>query len=150
MKARQFPTEVVLSISTGRLLCEFDAMHECVEFLAGGSVFTHQFASKAFAEHLKVSVIGQQPRVNAPEVQTAVTELIALLKIQKDNVNRITSAPVSKNAVNTLIRDWLTKSIYPLMGEQLELVTVGVSGDLARESFTEPLKGKKVIFVKTD
>ena len=39
---RKFPTEVVLSVTDGRLLCTFDRVHEFLEFMAGESVWTHQ------------------------------------------------------------------------------------------------------------
>jgi hypothetical protein len=39
---RTISPEVALSITTGVLLCDFSALHEAIEFIAGGPVWTHQ------------------------------------------------------------------------------------------------------------
>lgn len=41
-ETREFPTAVVLSIVTGRLVCEFDKVHEAIEWMAGEPTWTHQ------------------------------------------------------------------------------------------------------------
>src|SRR5678815_2605033 len=88
MTAKSYPTEVLLSISTGRLLCDFSDMHECIEFLTGEPVFTHQLAFKPFVEHLKVSVLGQHPILDSPEVAvTALGKLILMLDTEAGKAN---------------------------------------------------------------
>lgn len=42
---REFRTDVLLSIISGTFLCKFSDMHECMEYLAGGPVWTHQLPS---------------------------------------------------------------------------------------------------------
>jgi hypothetical protein len=37
-----FSNAVLLSVVQERLVCQFGELHECIEFLAGGPVFTHQ------------------------------------------------------------------------------------------------------------
>lgn len=39
---KTFRTDVVLSVVAGKVVAPFDAVHECIEHLAGGPVWTHQ------------------------------------------------------------------------------------------------------------
>lgn len=59
--SKTYPTEVLLSITTGRLLCNFSDMHECCEFLVSQPIWTHEFASKGRVEQLKAAVLAQYP-----------------------------------------------------------------------------------------
>jgi hypothetical protein len=61
---KTYPTEVLLSITTGILLCGFDEMHECCEFLVGYPTWTHQFAHRPFVEQLKAAVLRQHPQLS--------------------------------------------------------------------------------------
>jgi hypothetical protein len=45
-ETREFPTEVLVSLTSGVLLCEFGQMHECAEFLMGHPIWTHHFAKR--------------------------------------------------------------------------------------------------------
>jgi hypothetical protein len=60
-KSREFPTDVLLSITTGRMLCKFDDMHEACEFIAGYPIWTHEFADKALVQWLRDAVLAQHP-----------------------------------------------------------------------------------------
>lgn len=40
--SRKFALGVVLSATTGKLLCPFDELHEFLDYLTGQSLFTHQ------------------------------------------------------------------------------------------------------------
>jgi hypothetical protein len=42
MVTRTFPTEKVLSVLTGRLLCDIDGVYEVLGWMAGEALFTHQ------------------------------------------------------------------------------------------------------------
>ena len=63
MSTKSYPTKVVLTLTTGRLLCNFSDMHEMCEWLDGGPIFTHQFASKSFVNNLRMKVFSQHPRL---------------------------------------------------------------------------------------
>jgi len=130
-----YPTEVLLSITSGILLSDFSAMHECVEFLAGEPVFTHQLAYKAFTEELKKAVLFQCPTLDSPEISvTAIGKLVLMLE----------RAP--KNDVGNLIKGWLEKYVYPVAGREMNLEPMPNMRH-AEESFTKPLDGKQVIVV---
>ena len=61
---KKFPTEVVLSITTGVLMCDFGQMQECCEFLMGMPIWTHQFAYGPLIEKLKSRVLKQHPQLS--------------------------------------------------------------------------------------
>ena len=69
---RTFKTEVLLSITTGRLLCDFSDVQEAVEFICGESVWTHQFAHRPFVNEVRRALLAQVPQldVNADSVTT--------------------------------------------------------------------------------
>ncbi len=114
MRTREFPTEVVLSISTRRLLCEFAQMHACVEFLMGVPIDSSLFGSGTFAEHIRDIVIKQKPALNNPKVQFCLGRLIqALTKTRSQKVAR------------EHLRAELLKNIYPITGKHQKLVSVG-------------------------
>lgn len=46
---KRYSVEVLISIISGRLVCDFGDMHECLERLAGGSLWTHQLPRIATA-----------------------------------------------------------------------------------------------------
>lgn len=117
-KTRVFPTAVVLSLSSGRMLCAFSEMHEFAEFLAGSPVFTHQFAHRPFMNELKASIFRQHPALREFDAE-AVT---------KDNWMVVLSGAVARFGA--------TLTLHP-MGEPEHF----------EAAFTEPLKGKKVILV---
>lgn len=56
MSAKGFRTDVILSVVHGRMLApDFGMVHECIEYMAGGPVWTHQIPSwfKANKEKLR-------------------------------------------------------------------------------------------------
>jgi hypothetical protein len=61
MEAREFPTSVIASISSGVLLCEFDKMHEAAEYLMGHPIWTHHFASKDLWRSMQHKILEQCP-----------------------------------------------------------------------------------------
>lgn len=86
IETREFPTEVVASLSTGVLLCDFSAMHECAEFLMGHPIWTHHFANKDLWQSMRQAILSQCPGmpidadgINKDNYQTYVAELIARL-----------------------------------------------------------------------
>lgn len=119
-KSRMFPLGVLLSISSGRLLCSFSDMHECVEFLVGEPVFTHQFAFKPFADEIAASILEQHPALRAFDA-SAVT---------RENW-RSCLADAERKFGKTL-------AVHPQRAKHIGA------------SFTEPLRGKKVLVVDVD
>lgn len=115
---RSFATEVVLSLTTGRLLCPFSDLHEFVEFVAGEPVFTHQLAHRAFVQELKDGVFRQYPQLKAID-ESGVT---------KDNWQEF--------------RDKYVEALGPT----LDISPLAIVRE-AERSFTEPLEGKNVIVV---
>lgn len=60
-ETREFPIEVLVSITSGILLCDFPAMHECAEFLMGHPIWTHHFASKELWQDMRKTALAQCP-----------------------------------------------------------------------------------------
>ena len=132
---REFKMEVALSIATGRLLCPFSDMHECIEFLAGEPVFTHQLAYRPFYDELQAAVKAQVPSFEDPRIAVlAFGKLLLLL-----------DSCTEGNAWN-LILGWLSSDVYPICGETVSLVPMKEARNIAA-SFTEPLKDKDVLFL---
>lgn len=123
---KEFPTEVVLSITTGVLLCEFGAMHECCEFLCGGPVWTHQFAHRPFIEKLRSAVWMQHPQIAVG---------VNAKGVGPDNWEHFRDA---------MIADFgKTLSLVPAS----EVKGFEISAEDRHQSFAEPLSGKEVIGV---
>lgn len=71
---REFPTEVIASISTGVLLCNFSDLHEAAEYLMGHPIWTHQFADKELTEAMRATIAEQCPGMPGREFAEAVTK----------------------------------------------------------------------------
>jgi hypothetical protein len=56
---RKFPTPVIVSLISGRLLCAFGELHECAEWVLGHPVWTHEFAVKALWDLMRAKVLEQ-------------------------------------------------------------------------------------------
>ena len=113
---RSFPTEVVLSLSTGILLCDFGAMQELAEFLSGSPVFTHQFAHKPLWEEWRRGLLAQLPQIESVNAE-AVT---------KENWEQFLKQQIAAFGP--------TLEVAPLS----RLETLG-------DAFTKPLEGKQVL-----
>ena len=81
-ETREFPIEVIASISSGILLCDFGKMHEAAEFLMGHPIWTHHFADKQLAGDMKRRIAEQcpgmpteMPGVTADNYQIHVAQL---------------------------------------------------------------------------
>ncbi len=61
IETREFPTAVIASLSSGILLCEFSAMHECAQFLMGHPIWTHHFANEDLWLDMQRSILAQCP-----------------------------------------------------------------------------------------
>ena len=62
IETRDFPTEVIASLSSGVMLCErFSAMHEAAEFLMGHPIWTHHFANKELWGEMRKTILEQCP-----------------------------------------------------------------------------------------
>jgi len=62
-ESKYWDTVCVLSITTGRLLTSFSNMHECIEWVAGHSVWTHELADKQLFSSLRKTIYGQHPQL---------------------------------------------------------------------------------------
>jgi len=110
-------------------------MHECIEFLVGGPVFTHQLAHRPFYEELQNAVNSQVPSFSDPEIAVlTIGKLLLMLE------------SCEKKDVDNLLLGWLSSEVYPICGETVSLVPMAECRTLAA-SFTEPLKGKDVLFI---
>lgn len=83
-ETRDFPTEVIASISSGVLLCDFGKMHEAAEYLMGHPIWTHHFADKTLVGEMKRTIAEQcpgmptaLPDVDRPNWEAAREKLIA-------------------------------------------------------------------------
>lgn len=60
-ETKTYPIGVALSVASGKMLCEFPAMHEAITDLAGWPVMTHHLASRDLADGAAAKVIRQVP-----------------------------------------------------------------------------------------
>ena len=60
-ETRDFPTEVIASISTGILMCDFAAMQEAAEYLMGHPIWTHHFGDKQLMQEMRQTLSVQCP-----------------------------------------------------------------------------------------
>jgi hypothetical protein len=60
---KNISTLALISITTGRLFCDFDVMHEAIEHVAGRSVWTHEFPT--LFETLRDIVLKQHPHLSS-------------------------------------------------------------------------------------
>lgn len=70
-KRRDFGIGVVLSVTTGRLLCDFADLHEFIEFMVGGPVFTHQLVKAS--DYIKPFILAAHPQLESVDA-SAVNE----------------------------------------------------------------------------
>lgn len=119
---KTFPIGVLLSITTGRLLCEFGDMHECAEFLCGESVWTHQFAYEPFNAELKRAVLVQHPQLEP-----------------------VTGESVTTDNWQAFLADQTRQ-----FGELFNLIPMAETVTTLAEAFTKPLEGKEVLFLEVD
>ena len=117
MQSKAFKTEVVLSIITRHLLCEFDEMHKCIEFIAGAPVFTHQLADDMFLQLLRCGIMQQHTQLKGVGVDG----------ISRTNWKRF--------------RDELVERFGP----ELEIVPFPIGEDEIARSFADPIAGKSVV-----
>lgn len=66
---KSFPTDVVLSLTTGILLKVggFSEMHELIEYVAGHPVWTHELIDKPFVARLCEAVYAEHPALRDVE-----------------------------------------------------------------------------------
>jgi hypothetical protein len=74
METKEFPIEVVASLTSGKLLCKFGDLHEAAEFVAGHPIWTHEFADKPFWERLRTTVFAQCPELEKLTVKEMAPE----------------------------------------------------------------------------
>jgi hypothetical protein len=59
-ETRDFPTEVIASLSSGVMLVEsFNQMHQAAEFLMGHEIWTHHFANKELWAEMRKTILEQ-------------------------------------------------------------------------------------------
>jgi hypothetical protein len=64
---KSFPIAAILSLTTGKLLCQFSDMHELAEWIAGHPIWTHEFADKLRWNSLKDAVLSQHPDLSSAD-----------------------------------------------------------------------------------
>lgn len=64
--SKKFDIGAVLSVTTGKLLCPFDELHEALDGLTGESLFTHQLPRAA--ESARAYVFSIHPELKSIEV----------------------------------------------------------------------------------
>ncbi len=118
-ETREFPTAVVASLSTGILLCDFSAIHECAEYLMGHPIWTHHFADKDLWGDMQRTILAQ-----CPEMPTAMEG------VTKENWREhVAALEAALGATQTLRRgDGLT-AMLPTDGipDHAQTIVVGVS-----------------------
>lgn len=62
-ETREFPTEVIASLSSGILVCKFSDMHEAAEYLMGHPIWTHHFGDKALWQSMREAILVQHPNM---------------------------------------------------------------------------------------
>ena len=78
-----FSTAVLLSVTTGKLLCQsFSLMHEAAEFILGNPIMTHHFTSSEMNDLLCQNVLKQHPDL-LPNLADDVTPETALARKDK-------------------------------------------------------------------
>lgn len=69
-RLKTYPTEVVMSLTTGSLLCDsFGDMHELAEHVYGGPIWTHEFASEKIWKTLQERVFAQHQQLRDFDVK---------------------------------------------------------------------------------
>ena len=59
---RSFPIEVLVSLTTGKMLCEkFSDIHGAADFISGCTLFTHHFAIKELWHSLRDQIFEHHP-----------------------------------------------------------------------------------------
>jgi hypothetical protein len=77
-ETRDFPTAVLVSLSTGISLCTFSDFHEAAEYLMGHPIWTHQLPK--LADAIKRAIVEQYPNVPT-KIEGVVTKDNYLQKI---------------------------------------------------------------------
>ena len=114
-----YSTKILLSITTGRLLCKFSDVHECCEFLVEGPIWTHQFAYKPFWQELKHAIVSQHADL-AIEAPADICE--------------------------TNYQEWVAEQIK-VLGLSREIRSCPELFKTRSDSFTKPIEGKPVIIL---
>jgi hypothetical protein len=120
-KVKNFGKHVVMSIASGRLLCDFGDMHEAIEFLAQEPVFTHQLASSKFADWLSEAVYAQYPD---------------LRELSKSIIDNLDANPKALREASQALSKELAKTVMPLQ----PAANFEAKAKLMRDSFMEPLQ----------
>jgi hypothetical protein len=62
-ETKSFPIEVAVGTATGICLGSFSDIHECAEWVAGHSIWTHEFAERSLTEKLHSLISWQHPHI---------------------------------------------------------------------------------------
>lgn len=81
MTTREFKTDAILSVMQDKLLCDFRDVHECIEHMAGGPVWTHQLP--AVADGLKPRLNDLFPDLAAYDVSGCTGETFPAWKAER-------------------------------------------------------------------
>jgi hypothetical protein len=68
--SKKFHIGVVLSVTTGKLLCPFDELHEFLDYLTGQQLFTHQLSRAADSgAHYIYSLYPELEFIDVPKIE---------------------------------------------------------------------------------
>lgn len=115
---KMFPTAVLLSVTSGKMLCDtFGDVQFVGDYITGQSTFTHMYASKNFWHHLRDVVVTQHPWMG--DEDTVFADYPDLDKVRAS----VPDQPEDqKNAVANAIWAWLEDHVYPEHGRELPLL----------------------------
>lgn len=74
MAGKAWPTEVVLSLYAGVLLCDFGELQKLAEFLMGHPIWTHQFASRELVAAMEKALVQQLPELASTDASAVTTD----------------------------------------------------------------------------
>ena len=107
----KWKTEIVASLYSGRLLCDFGDMHQFAEWFTGEPIFSHQFAHLGFVTQMQNAIAKQIPSL----------------------------ADFPWDGINTGNWQQNRDAAIAQFGAELDLSPMG-RASLAKDSFVEPLQ----------
>lgn len=69
MSTKEFPVPVLLSITSGGvLICEFDAVRECADYVMGYELYTHELAHRPLLATMRARILAQHPDLGGADL----------------------------------------------------------------------------------
>lgn len=94
---KSFPIEVIIGITSGICLGKFGDIHECAEFVAGHSIWTHEFADRTTMAKIRLEIGLQHPQLIGLKVAgmdaSDVPAFVAGLRLQFGDTLLLSKGP---------------------------------------------------------